>query len=100
MLLERASGGGIDHLDRGADALDTIHRAVDAGAFDEIILSTPQEHLSRWVHHDLRHRLEHLELPVCVIPPEQDAPLPDHVRSAMPESWNYPPPTPGIAGTY
>jgi hypothetical protein len=99
-LLERACGNRIEHLDRGADALDVIHREVDAGAFDEIVLSTPEEHLSHWIHHDLRHRLEHLKLPVCVIPPEHDAPLPDHVRSAMPESWSSPPPMPGIAGTY
>jgi hypothetical protein len=99
-LLERACGERIEHLDRGADALDAIHRAVDAGAFDEIILSTPPEHLSRWIHHDLRHRLEHLNLPVCVIPPEPDAQLPDHVRAGLPETWSYPPPTPGIAGTY
>jgi hypothetical protein len=99
-LLERAAGGPVAYLDCGPDALGVIHRAVDAGEVDEIILSTPPEHLARWIHHDLRHRLEHLELPVCVIPPEADAPLPDHLREAMPEGWTYPPPTPGIAGTY
>jgi hypothetical protein len=99
-LLERASGEPVKHMDCGPDAFDSIHRAVDAGAFDEIILSTPPEHLSRLIHHDLRHRLEHLELPVCVIPPEPDAPLPDHLRADMPDNWSYPPPSPGIPGTY
>ena len=75
-LLARACGEPVKHLDCGPDAFDSIHRAVDAGAYDEIILSTPPEHLSRWIHHDLRHRLEHLGLPVRVIPPEPDAPLP------------------------
>jgi hypothetical protein len=97
-LLERAAGGPVAYLDCGPDALGVIHRAVDAGEVDEIILCTPPEHLTRWIHHDLRHRLEHLKLPVRVMPP--DAPLPDHLREAMPESWSYPPPTPGIAGTY
>jgi hypothetical protein len=99
-LLERAAGEPVEHLDAGPDALAVIHRAVDGGDVDEIILSTPPEHLSRWVHHDLRHRLEHLRLPVHVIPPEPDAPLPDHLRAEMPADWSYPPPTPGIAGTY
>jgi hypothetical protein len=99
-LLERACGEPVQHLDCGPDALDAIHRAVDDGEVDEIILSTPPEHLSRWIHHDLRHRVEHLKLPVHVIPPEPDTPVPDHLRAAMPDDWNYPPPTPGIAGTY
>jgi hypothetical protein len=99
-LLARTAGDPVAYLDGGPDALGVIHRAVDAGEVDEIILSTPPEHLSRWIHHDLRHRLEHLELPVRVIPPEPDAPLPDHLRAEIPEGWSYPPPTPGIAGTY
>jgi hypothetical protein len=99
-LLERASGDSVAYLDCGPDPLGVIHRAVDAGEVDEIILCTPPEHLTRWIHHDLRHRLEHLKLPVRVMPPDVDAPVPDHMREAMPESWSYPPPTPGIAGTY
>jgi hypothetical protein len=99
-LLEGAAGQRVESLDPEADAFDVIHRAVNAGEFDEIILSTPPEHLSRLIHHDLRHRLEHLQVPVRVIPPEPDAPLPEHLRAGMPESWSYPPPTPGIAGTY
>jgi hypothetical protein len=100
-LLRRAAGQeNIGHLDCGPDAFATIHRAVDDGTYDAIILCTPPEHLSRWIHHDLRHRLEHLSVPVCVIPPEPDAPLPDHLRAEMPESWSSPPPSPGIMGTY
>ena len=99
-LVERAAHQPVESLDAEADAFDVIHRAADAGEFDEIILSTPPEHLSRLIHHDLRHRLEHLQVPVRVIPPEPDAPLPEHLREGMPESWSYPPPTPGIAGTY
>jgi hypothetical protein len=99
-LLERAAGDPVAYLDGGPDALGVIHREVDAGTVDEIILCTPPEHLARWIHHDLRHRLEHLQLPVCVMPPEADVPLPDHLRGAMPEGWSCPPPTPGIAGTY
>ena len=99
-LLRRAAGRDVEHLDCGPDAFDAIHRAVDDGACDEIILNTPPEHLTRLIHHDLRHRLEHLGIPVRVIPPEPDAPLPDHVRENMPSDWSYPPPTPGVPGTY
>ena len=62
-MLAEAAGADVAVLDCGDDALDTIHGAVDAGQFDEIIVCTVPEHLSRWVHHDLPHRIEHLGLP-------------------------------------
>ena len=52
-MLTEAAGSEVGVLDCGADALDTIHGAVDAGQFDEIIVCTVPEHLARWVHHDL-----------------------------------------------
>ena len=79
-LVGRATGGDVASLDSGDDPLDTVHRAVSDGEFDELIVCTAPSHLARWVHHDLPHRLEHLGLPVLVIPPEPDAPIPDPVR--------------------
>jgi len=38
------------------------------------------------VHHDLPHRLQHLGLPVVVIPPERDALIPQHVTDALPDT--------------
>jgi hypothetical protein len=99
-LLRRAAKQDVGQLDCGADAFDTIHRAVDDREYDEVILCTPPEHLARLIHHDLRHRLEHLGVPVLVIPPEPDVPLAEHVRSELPESWSSPPPSPGVMGTY
>jgi hypothetical protein len=87
-LLGRAADQDVDCLDAGPDALDTIHGAVDQGDFDEIIVCTVHEHLARWVHHDLPHRLEHLGLPVCVIPPDRD--VPDDLREGLPTGWSYP----------
>jgi hypothetical protein len=95
-LLERAAGGTVDVLDPGPDAVDTIHRAVGDGDADEIIVCAVEHHLSRWVHHDLPRRLEHLGVPVTVIAPEKDAPVPDHVRDRLPDGFSYPPPTPGV----
>ena len=99
-LIGRAAEQDVDHLDCGPDAFDTIHRSIDERAFDEVILSTPPEHLTRLLHHDLRHRLEHLGVPVLVIPPEPDVPLPEQLRASMPEEWSLPPFSPGISGTY
>jgi hypothetical protein len=86
-LLGDAAGAEIAGLDCGDDALDTIHREVDDGRFDEIIISTVPEHLSRWIHHDLRHRIEHLGLPVRVIPPEADTSISDELDQGLPNHW-------------
>ena len=82
-MLAEAAGADVAVLDCGNDALDTIHDAVDAGQFDEIIVCTVPEHLSRWVHHDLPHRIEQLGVPVVVIPHEEDAPIPVE----FPDNW-------------
>jgi hypothetical protein len=78
-----------------------VHRAVSDGEFDELIVCTAPAHLARWVHHDLPHRLEHLGLPVLVIPPEPDVPIPDHVSEALPDTATVPPlPGSGGGGAY
>ena len=84
-LVSRAAGGDVAYLDAGDDPLDTVHRAVSDGEFDELIVCTAPAHLARWVHHDLPHRLQHLGLPVLVIPPDRDVPIPEHVAGAMPD---------------
>jgi hypothetical protein len=90
-LLGHAADQEVECLAVGSDALDTIHEAVGRGEFDEIIVCTVPEHLARWVHHDLPHRLEHLGLPVCVIPADSD--VPDDLREGLPSGWSYPPVT-------
>jgi hypothetical protein len=98
-LVGGAAGGDVASLNSGADPLDAVHRAVSDGEFDELIVCTAPTHLARWVHHDLPHRLEHLGLPVLVIPPEPDAPIPDLVREAMPNTATIPP-LPGGGGEF
>jgi hypothetical protein len=85
-LVGRAAGGEVAILAPGDDALDTVHGAVSDGAFDELIVCTAPTHLERWVHHDLPHRLQHLGLPVVVIPPERDALIPGHVSDSLPDT--------------
>ena len=102
VALERvgtAAGGEVAAMDAGDDPLDRVHRAVSDGEFDELIVCTAPSHLARWVHHDLPHRLEHLGLPVLVIPPEPDAPIPDLVRDGLPNSAHIPP-IPGGGGEF
>ena len=98
-LVGGATGGDVASLDSGADPLDAVHRAVSDGEFDELIVCTAPTHLARWVHHDLPHRLQELGLPVLVIPPEPDAPIPDLVREAMPDTATIPP-LPGGGGEF
>src|SRR4051794_4877274 len=83
-LLGRAAGGDVASLEGGDDPLDTVHRAVSDGEFDELIVCTAPGPLARWVHHDPPHRLQELGLPVVVIPPDAEVALPDHVRAVMP----------------
>jgi hypothetical protein len=88
VALERvgnAAGGEVAAMDAGDDPLDRVHRAVSDGEFDELIVCTAPTHLERWVHHDLPHRLQHLGVPVVVIPPEHDAPIPTHISDALPD---------------
>jgi hypothetical protein len=87
-LMSEAAGAPVDVLDPGTDAVDTIHDAVHAGRFDAIIVSTPPEHLQRWVHHDLPHRIEHLGLPVRIVPPEPDAHIPRELGQQLPNRWS------------
>jgi hypothetical protein len=82
-LMRRAADGDVASLDSGDDPLDTVHRAVSDGEFDELIVCTAPGHLARWVHHDLPHRLEHLGLPVAVIPADVDVPVPAHLSNTM-----------------
>ena len=87
-LVGQAADQEVACLDAGRDALDTIHDAVGNDEFDEIIVCAKPDHLARWVHHDLPHRLEHLGLPVHVIAEEED--VPDDIREGLPSGWKYP----------
>jgi len=87
-LLSEAAGGPVEIMEPGDDAVDTIHAAVDAEQFDEIIVSTAPEHLSRWVHHDLPHRIEHLGLQVRIVPPEPDTHISDELQQELPNRWS------------
>src|ERR671919_1337562 len=57
-LLEEAVGDHVDGIIGDTDPLAAIQQAIEAVAFDEIIISTLPARVSRWLHLDLPHRVE------------------------------------------
>ena len=68
----------------GADAAGMIGMLAYEGEFDEILLCTPPEHHARWHRHGLVKRIQALQLPVTVIPPE---PSGWSFAHGYPEEW-------------
>jgi hypothetical protein len=67
-LLEQAAGGAVEgSVSSRHDPMDVIEEALHGGAFHEVILSTLPHHISDWLHADLRHRIEHLGVPVTTV---------------------------------
>ena len=66
-LLEEAAGGPVEAMIGSAEPLVAIQDAINAGSFDEIILSTLPSHLSRWLHLDLPRKAAALGLPVTTV---------------------------------
>ena len=67
-LYEEAAGGPVDgSVSIRHDPMDAIEETLRAGTYDEIILSTLPKSVSRWLHIDLPHRVEHLGLPLTTV---------------------------------
>ncbi len=66
-LLEEAAGGRVEGLVGDASPLTAIEDAVNAGGFDEIIISTLPARVSRWLHLDLPSKARGLGLPVTTV---------------------------------
>ena len=66
-LLEEAAGGHVTGLIGDEDPFAAVSAALEAGSYDEVIVSTLPAHVSRWLHLDLPARVRRLGLPVTVV---------------------------------
>ena len=66
-LLEDAAGGRVEGLVGSEDPFFAVSTALDAGSYDEVIVSTLPARVSHWLHLDLPARVQRLGLPVTVV---------------------------------
>ena len=66
-LLEEAAGSEVTGMIGAPDPLDAIQDAVNLHGFDEIILSTLPQRVSKWLKLDLPSKVSGLGLPVTTI---------------------------------
>jgi hypothetical protein len=66
-VLEEAAGKPVEGVIGATDPYDAVREELERAAYDEVIISTLPERVSRWLHRDLPHRVEQLGVPVTVV---------------------------------
>jgi hypothetical protein len=66
-LLERAAGTPVEGIIGDPEPLAAIQDAINLHGFDEIIISTLPQRVSRWLKLDLQHKVAGLGLPVTMV---------------------------------
>jgi hypothetical protein len=66
-VLEEAAGTPVAGLVGTSDPYEAVREELERGDYDEVIISTLPERVSRWLHRDLPHRVEQLGVPVTVV---------------------------------
>ena len=82
-LLERAAGARVRTMVGGPDPFTAVEQAVEAGGFDEIIVSTLPRKVSAWLRRDLVTRIHGLGLPVTAIVPGERRPSLDETAGHL-----------------
>lgn len=70
-LLEGAAKGNVEGIVGDSDPLRAVQELLDREQFDEVIVSTLPERVSRWLKRDLPASIERLGVPVTVVKAEQ-----------------------------
>jgi len=73
-LLDLAAGSHVRGLVGATDPYEAVREALESEPYDEVIVSTLPQRVSRWLHLDLAHRIAGLGVPVSVITAEQSEP--------------------------
>jgi hypothetical protein len=71
-LMRRAARTPVEGLVDGPDPFESVKRAIQAGSFDEVIVSTLPRRVSLWLRRDLITRVETLGLPVTAVIPKAE----------------------------
>ncbi len=67
-LLEQVAGGTVEgRVAKSPNAYDDIVAELESGAYSEIILETPPNHVSHWLHVDLAQRIAELGYPLRTV---------------------------------
>jgi hypothetical protein len=72
-LLSEAAGSPVEGIVGAPDPNTAVHDAVNLRGFDEIIISTLPERLSRWLKLDLPSKVSGTGLPVTTVTPVEVA---------------------------
>lgn len=70
-LLDAAAGSHVQGVIGPTDPYQAVGEMLQREKFDEVIVSTLPERVSRWLHLDLAHRIERFGVPVSVVTAEQ-----------------------------
>jgi hypothetical protein len=70
-LLDAAAGSHVQGIVGAPDPYEAVRQTLEREKYDEVIVSTLPERVSRWLRLDLAHRIERFGVPVSVVTAEQ-----------------------------
>lgn len=70
-LLDAAAGSHVQGTVGVTDPYEAVRQTLEREKYDEVIVSTLPERVSRWLHLDLAHRIGRFGVPVSVVTAEQ-----------------------------
>src|SRR5215471_7117503 len=70
-LLDAAAGSHVQGIVGPTDPYEAVRQTLEREKYDEVIVSTLPQRVSRWLHLDLPHRVERFGVPVSVVTADQ-----------------------------